>query len=51
MRRMFGKVICELAERDETVILLAGDVEQSMVDYKARFPGRFFNMGICEQTY
>ena len=50
MRRMFGKVIEELAERDENLVLLTGDVEQAMDEYKKRFPGRFFNLGLCEQT-
>ena len=50
MRRMFGKTIVELAERDESLILLIGDVEQSMDEYKAKFPGRFLNLGLCEQT-
>ncbi len=50
MRRIFGKVIVELAERDENLILLIGDVEQAMDEYKARFPNRFFNLGLCEQT-
>ncbi len=50
MRRMFGKVIEELAERDENLVLLTGDVEQAMDEYKKRFPNRFFNLGLCEQT-
>lgn len=50
MRRMFGRTIVELAERDPNIILLTGDVEQAMADYKTKFPGRFYNMGICEQT-
>jgi transketolase len=50
MRRIFGKTIEELAERDEKIILLTGDVEQAMEIYKERFPDRFFNLGLCEQT-
>jgi len=50
MRRMFGKMIVELAERDENILLLIGDVEQNMDDFKARFPNRFINLGLCEQT-
>lgn len=50
MRRIFGKVIVELGERDKNLILLIGDVEQAMDEYKARFPDRFFNLGLCEQT-
>lgn len=50
MRRQFGKTIVELAERDERIILLIGDVEQEMKEYIRRFPTRFYNLGLCEQT-
>lgn len=50
MRRMFGKTIIELAQRDENIVLLIGDVEQEMKEYKKRFPDRFYNLGLCEQT-
>ena len=50
MRRIFGKTIVELAERDENIVLLIGDVEQEMKEYKKRFPDRFYNLGLCEQT-
>jgi len=50
MRRIFGKTIVELAERDPKVILLTGDVEQNMDEYKKRFRDRYFNLGLCEQT-
>lgn len=50
MRRQFGKTIVELAERDKSIILLIGDVEQEMEEYKKRFPDRFYNLGLCEQT-
>ena len=50
MRRAFGKTIVELAQRDEKLILLIGDVEQNMDEYKAKFPNRFMNLGLCEQT-
>jgi len=50
MRRQFGKTIVELAERDEKLVLLIGDVEQEMAEFKKRFPGRFYNLGLCEQT-
>lgn len=50
MRRMFGKTIVELAKYDKNLVLLIGDVEQNMDEYKARFPDRFFNLGLCEQA-
>lgn len=50
MRRQFGKTIVELAERDERVVLINGDVVQQMDEYIQRFPKRYFNVGICEQA-
>lgn len=50
MRRQFGKTIVELAEKDEKLILLIGDVEQEMKEFIRRFPTRFYNVGLCEQT-
>ena len=40
MRRAFGKTIVKIAEKDPTVILLSGDVEQEMDEYKNKFPER-----------
>ncbi len=50
MRRAFGKTIVKIAEKDPTVILLSGDVEQEMDEYKNKFPDRYINVGLCEQT-
>lgn len=50
MRVQFGKTIVKIAEKDENVVLLIGDVEQEMKEYIEKFPGRFFNLGLCEQT-
>jgi len=50
MRRAFGKTIVRLAEKDTRLVLLTGDVEQEINEYKQRFPGRYFNLGLCEQT-
>ena len=40
----------KLADRNDKIILLTGDVEQEMEEFKNRFPSRFFNLGLCEQT-
>ena len=48
--KSFGKTIVKLAEKDEKIILISGDVEQEMDEYKKKFPGRYFNMGLCEQS-
>lgn len=51
MRKTFGEVIMELAERDVAVVLLVGDYGYGIVDgFQTKFPNRFFNMGICEQS-
>lgn len=50
MRRAFGKTIVRLAEHDETIVLLTGDVVQNMDEFVERWPDRFFNLGLCEQT-
>lgn len=50
MRVAFGKTIVRLAERDERIVLLTGDVVQEMDEFRKRWPIRFFNMGITEQS-
>ena len=50
MRKIFGKTIVKLAEKNEKFVLLTGDVEQEMDEFKSKFPNRFFNLGLCEQT-
>jgi transketolase len=50
MRVQFGKTLVQLAEKDERITLLFGDVEQEMKDFMQKFPNRFYNVGLCEQT-
>lgn len=50
MRKTFGKTIVKIANRDPRLVLLTGDVEQEMEEFKDLFPDRFFNVGMCEQT-
>jgi len=50
MRRAFGKTIVKLAEKDPNIVLISGDVEQEMDEYKERWPDRYINAGLCEQT-
>lgn len=51
MRRRFGKIITELAAQDDKVVLLVGDIGFRVFDqFRDRFPDRFINMGICEQS-
>ena len=51
MRRRFGKIITDIAERDDRVYLIVGDIGFRIFDeFKARHPNRFINMGVCEQS-
>ncbi len=51
MRKEFGRVINELAKKDEKILLLVGDLGYEIFDeFKKNFPKRYFNLGICEQT-
>jgi transketolase len=51
MRRRFGKIINELAKKDDKIILLVGDIGYGVFDeFRKEHPRRFFNLGICEQS-
>lgn len=50
MRRAFGKTIVRLAQKDERITLLTGDVVQEMGEFTKLFPKRFFNLGLTEQS-
>ncbi len=49
MRNAFAKQIEILAEQDERVVLLMGDIGNRLFNrYRDRFPNRFFNAGVAE---
>lgn len=51
MRAEFAEAVVELAERDERVVLLTGDLGFTILEpFADRFPGRFFNVGVAEQN-
>ena len=51
MRRRFGKVITELADQDEKIIVLVGEIGYRVFDeFREKHPDRFVNFGICEQS-
>lgn len=51
MRKEFGKAMVELAEKDESIILFTGDIGYGLFnDFRTKFPNRFFNVGIREQS-
>ena len=51
MRRRFGKIITELANNDDKIFLIVGDIGYRVFDdFRHSHPKRFFNLGICEQS-
>lgn len=51
MRKEFGKFITEIAKKDKSIVLITGDFGYGIVDdFKEKFPNRYFNIGICEQS-
>lgn len=51
MRNHFKEVMIKLAEKDERVILLLGDISVFLLkEFADRFPNQFYNVGICENT-
>ena len=51
MRRTFGKIIADLADKDDKIYVLVGDIGYRVFDeFREKHPNRFINMGICEQS-
>ena len=51
MRRRFGKIITELAKKDNKIVLIVGDIGYGVFDnFRQQHPKKFFNLGICEQS-
>jgi transketolase len=51
VRRAFVESLVELAEADERVVLLTGDLGFTILEpFADRFPDRFFNLGVAEQN-
>lgn len=50
-RREFIDVLCELAEKDDTIIFIVCDVGFNYVEkFQQKFPKRFYNFGVTEQS-
>ncbi|GMR23160.1 MAG: transketolase C-terminal domain-containing protein [Acidobacteriota bacterium] len=51
MRAAFAQTLSELAERDERILLMTGDLGfMALEPFSDRFPDRFFNVGVAEQN-
>src|SRR3954447_14617642 len=51
MRAAFVSTITELAESDERILLLTGDLGfMALEPFAERHPRRFFNVGVAEQN-
>ncbi|MBQ2327405.1 MAG: 1-deoxy-D-xylulose-5-phosphate synthase [Clostridia bacterium] len=48
---VFGSVLCELAEKDDRICAVTAAMEDGtgLGDFSARFPSRFFDVGIAEE--
>ena len=51
MRKQFRETAIDLAGSDNKIILVFGDVSVYLFkEFKEKYPERFYNMGICENT-
>src|SRR4051812_33956269 len=51
LRKQFKDTVTDLAGRDEKVVVILGDISHFLFNaFQEKFPDRFFNMGICENT-
>jgi transketolase len=51
MRKVFGSALKTLADNDDKILLLIGDNGYGLFnDFIEKYPNRFFNVGICEQS-
>ncbi len=51
MRKQFNETVTKLAENDDSIVLIFGDVSVYLFkEFGEKYPQRFYNMGICENT-
>lgn len=51
MRKQFRDTIMDLSSSDDKIIMILGDVSVYLFNnFKEKYPERFYNMGICENT-
>lgn len=51
MRKQFSKSVLEIADTDDKSVVLIGDISHYLLkEYETKYPNRFYNLGICEQS-
>jgi transketolase len=51
VRGTFARILGELADKDERVVLMTGDLGYTVLEpFRDQFPKRFFNVGVAEQN-
>jgi len=51
VRAAFAQTLAELAQRDDRIVLMTGDLGfMALEPFSDRFPDRFFNVGVAEQN-
>ncbi len=51
MRKQFKNTVMDLAAGDDNIVMILGDVSVYLFnEFKEKYPDRFHNMGICENT-
>jgi len=51
VRGTFARILSELADKDERVVLLTGDLGYTVLEpFRDKHPKRFFNVGVAEQN-
>lgn len=51
MRKQFSKSVLEIANIDDKSTILIGDISHYLLkEYEEKYPNRFYNLGICEQS-
>ncbi len=50
-RESYGKALAELGEKYKNIVVLDADLSNATktIEFKKKFPDRFFNIGIAEQ--
>src|SRR6476661_8510034 len=51
MRPQFRDTVLDLAGKDDKIVVILGDISHFLFNpFQQKYPARFFNMGICENT-